>query len=44
MPEADLYDPIKRFLEAQGYSVKGEIGACDIVAVRGEDGPVIVEL
>jgi hypothetical protein len=44
MPESDLYDPIKRFLEAQGYSVKGEIGACDIVAVRGEEGPVVVEL
>jgi hypothetical protein len=44
MPEADLYRPIKRFLEAQGYAVKGEIGACDIVAVRGEEGPVVVEL
>lgn len=44
MPEADLYHPIKRFLEAQGYVVKGEIGACDIVAVRGADGPVVVEL
>ena len=44
MPEADLYGPIKRFLEAQGYIVKGEIGPCDIVAVRGEDDPVVVEL
>ncbi len=44
MPEADLYAPIKRFLEAQGYIVKGEIGPCDIVAVRGEDDPVVVEL
>ena len=44
MSEADLYGPIKRFLEAQGYAVKGEIGACDIVAVRGEEGPVVVEL
>jgi hypothetical protein len=44
MSEADLYDPIKRFLEAQGYEVKGEIGACDIVALRDEEGPVIVEL
>ncbi len=44
MSEVDLYDPIKRFLEAQGYAVKGEIGACDIVAVRGEEGPVVVEL
>ena len=44
MPEADLYSPIKRFLESQGYEVKGEIGACDIVAVRGDEGPVVVEL
>ena len=44
MAEADLYDPIKRFLEAQGYMVKGEIGACDIVALRADEGPVIVEL
>jgi hypothetical protein len=44
MPEADLYHPIKRFLEKQGYQVKGEIAPCDIVAVRGEEPPVIVEL
>ena len=44
MSEMELYDPIKRFLEAQGYAVKGEIGACDIVAVRDAEGPVIVEL
>lgn len=44
MAEVDLYEPIKRFLEAQGYEVKGEIGACDIVAVRGNEGPVVVEL
>ena len=44
MPDADLYGPIKRFLEAQGYIVKGEIGPCDIVAVRGDEDPVVVEL
>lgn len=44
MAEVDLYEPIKRFLEGQGYVVKGEIGACDIVAVRGDEGPIIVEL
>jgi hypothetical protein len=42
--EVELYIPIKQFLEAQGYEVKGEIGACDIVAVRGDEGPVVVEL
>jgi hypothetical protein len=44
MAEADLYVPVKRFLEAQGYAVKGEIGACDVVAVRGDEPPVLVEL
>jgi len=33
MAEVDLYEPIKRFLEAQGYSVKGEIAPCEIVDV-----------
>jgi hypothetical protein len=44
LTEVELYGPIKRFLEAQGYRVKGEIGPCDIVAVRGDEGPVVVEL
>jgi hypothetical protein len=44
MSEVELYEPVKKFLEAQGYAVKGEIGACDIVAVRGEEPPVVVEL
>lgn len=44
MAETDLYLPVKRFLEAQGYSVKGEVGRCDVVAVRGAEPPVIVEL
>jgi hypothetical protein len=44
MSEVELYEPIKGFLEAQGYEVKGEIGPCDIVAVRGDEGPIVVEL
>ncbi len=44
MPEAELYGPIKRFLEDQGFVVKGEIGACDVLGVRGDEGPVVVEL
>jgi hypothetical protein len=44
MSEVELYGPIKGFLEAQGYAVKGEIGPCDVVAVRGDEGPVVVEL
>jgi len=42
--ESDLYAPVKALLEGQGYSVKGEVKGCDVVAVRGEDPPVIVEL
>ena len=42
--ESDLYAPVKALLEGQGYSVKGEVRGCDVVAVRGEDPPVIVEL
>lgn len=42
--ETDLYAPVKAFLEGQGYEVKGEVGAADIVARRGADEPVIVEL
>ncbi len=44
MRETDLYLPVKRFLEAQGYAVKGEIRECDVVAVRGDEPPLIVEL
>jgi len=42
--ETDLYLPVKRLLEAQGYTVKGEVGAADVVALREDDDPVIVEL
>lgn len=44
MRETDLYDPIKAYLEGQGYEVKGEVGAADLVACRGDDEPVLVEL
>ncbi|WP_124110793.1 DUF2161 domain-containing phosphodiesterase [Palleronia sp. THAF1] len=42
--ESDLYAPVKALLEGQGYVVKGEIGALDVMAVRGDEPPVIVEL
>jgi hypothetical protein len=44
MRETDLYPPIKQFLEQQGYAVKAEVGPADVVAVRGDEPPVIVEL
>ncbi len=42
--EQDLYPPVKALFERQGYTVKGEVGAADVVARRGDDPPVIVEL
>ena len=42
--ETDLYPPVKSYLEAQGYEVKGEVGAVDVMAVRGDEDPVLVEL
>lgn len=42
--ESDLYPPVKALLERQGYSVKGEVGAADVMALRDGDPPVLVEL
>ena len=42
--ETDLYPPIKSFLEDQGYVVKSEVGAADVVAVRGAEPPLVIEL
>lgn len=44
MRESELYPPVKAYLEAQGYEVKAEIGDCDVMAVRGDEPAVIVEL
>jgi len=42
--EADLYPAVKAFLARQGYDVKGEVRGCDVVATRGNERPVVVEL
>jgi len=42
--ETALYAPVCSYLEKQGYDVKGEVEHCDLVAIRGEEPPVIVEL
>lgn len=44
MKETDLYPHVKALLESQGYEVKAEIGAADVVAVKGDEDPVVVEL
>ncbi len=40
--ETALYLPIKSFLEAAGYTVKGEIGGCDLVGLNDGEPPVVV--
>jgi hypothetical protein len=40
--ETALYLPVKRFLEKLGFTVKGEIGGCDLVALSAGGPPVVV--
>lgn len=40
--ETSLYLPVKSFLEGLGYTVKGEVGPCDLVGVRAGDPTVVV--
>ncbi|HSG91407.1 MAG TPA: DUF2161 family putative PD-(D/E)XK-type phosphodiesterase [Pseudomonadales bacterium] len=44
MRETDLYAPVKAFLEALAYEVKAEIGPADVMAVREDAEPIVVEL
>ncbi len=44
MKETELYAPVKRLLESRGFQVKAEVHACDVMAVRGNEPPIIVEL
>ena len=44
MRETELYGPVKTFLEAQGFEVKAEICGADVVAMRNNEDPVVVEL
>ena len=41
--ETDLSHPVCAYLEAQGYTVRGEVHHCDIAAVKGEE-LIIIEL
>jgi hypothetical protein len=40
--ETALYLPVKRFLEKLGFTVKGEIGGCDLVALSNNEPPIVV--
>ena len=44
MKESDLYLPLKTYLETQNYEIKGEVGDCDVFAIRDDEPPLIVEL
>lgn len=44
MKETDLYEPVRQFLLEAGYEVKGEVGPADVMAVRGDEPPLVVEL
>jgi hypothetical protein len=41
--EADIYDPVREYLESLGYQVQAEVKGCDLVAIKGDE-LVIVEL
>jgi hypothetical protein len=41
-PETTLYAPVKRYLEALGFTVKGEVCGCDLVALRGDDPLMVI--
>jgi hypothetical protein len=40
--ETSLYRPVKAFLERAGYAVKGEVCGCDVVALSGDEPPLLV--
>lgn len=41
--ESDLYQPVRDYLAAQGYVVRGEVKDCDLTATKGDD-LIVVEL
>jgi hypothetical protein len=40
--ETSLYRPVKVFLQGLGFVVKGEVRDCDLVALKGDNLPVVV--
>lgn len=42
MLETSLYNPVKIFLERLGFTAKGEIGGCDVVALSDDAPPIVV--
>lgn len=44
LTEEDLYLPVKKMFEDEGYTVKGEVNHCDLVAQAKDKPLVLVEL
>ena len=40
--ETSLYAPVKRFLEGLGFTVKGEVGGCDLLGLSADALPIVV--
>ena len=40
--ETTLYAPVKAFLETHGFTVKGEVGGCDLLGLGDGEPPVVV--
>ncbi|MCG8528015.1 MAG: DUF2161 family putative PD-(D/E)XK-type phosphodiesterase [Opitutales bacterium] len=43
MKEADLSQPLQRYLQDQGYKVNCEVGHCDMTAMKGDE-LIVIEL
>jgi hypothetical protein len=41
--ETDLYEPLKKYLVAQGYTVRAEVNGCDVTATKDDD-LIVIEL
>lgn len=41
--ETDLYEPIRKYLESNGYTVRSEVNHCDVTATKGDD-LIVIEL
>src|SRR5262245_37917600 len=42
MLETSLYRPVKKYLEGLGFTVKGEVVGCDVVALSEGSPPIVV--
>ena len=43
MKESDLFEPVKKYLESNGYKVRAEVKNCDVTATK-DDELIIIEL